>query len=203
MSSLVDKVIQVEAFYTALDKDLAAFQTKAKYSCISGCSKCCQSPTVEATILEMLPLAFHLYKENKAELSYDNLLDNTSSLCALYMPLKTVIQKGGCSEYPYRALICRLFGNSFTRDKIGEPSLLTCKDLKAEYPKEMDAIRLEAKEGMQVPLATNYFQKLTEIDYQLTLKQYPINEAMKLAIEMVLNHFHYSEPMDENHRNAS
>ena len=203
MSYIEDKVTQVEAFYTSLDKELAQFQTKAKYTCISGCNKCCHSPNVETTILELLPFAFHLYKENKAEEMYDRLLNNTNPTCILFDPTNTITQKGGCSKYSYRALICRLFGFSFTRDKIGLPVLLACKEIKTQHAEAFENIEFKAQQGMDVPLISNYYNQLTNIDYNLTQKQYPINEALKLAIEMVLNHFHYSEPINEEQRNAS
>jgi len=203
MSYLEEISIQVEKFYTALDKDLASFQTQANYSCIAGCSKCCSSPNVEASILELLPYAFYLYKNNTAENAYDSLLLNISPVCSLYKPVQTVLQKGGCSDYQHRAVICRLFGFSFTRDKVGKSTLLVCKDIKATYPDVYNAVNTQAEEGLHVPLATNYYNQLSAIDYPLSQKQYPINEAMRLAIEMVLNHFHYSEPFDEDVKNAS
>jgi uncharacterized protein len=195
--------LQVEQFYTTLDKDLSTFQDQSKYACIAGCSKCCTSPNVETSILELLPYAFHLYKNNTAEIIYDRLLLNTSAICNLYQPLNTVIQKGGCSDYIHRALICRLFGFSFTRDKTGQSTLLACKDIKSTYPTIYDTVNKQAKEGAIVPLATNYYNQLSDIDYNLSQQQYPINVAMRLAIEMVLNHYHYSEPVGEEVKNAS
>ena len=203
MSHLENISIQVENFYTDLDKDLATFKSQANYSCIGGCSRCCSSPNVEASILELLPYAFYLYKNNTAENVYDSLLLNKSPICNLYKPLQTVLQKGGCSDYQHRALICRLFGFSFTRDKTGTPTLLACKDIKATYADIYNAVNVQAEEGLLVPLATNYYNKLSDIDYSLSQKQYPINEAMRLAIEMVLNHYHYNEPLKEEIKNAS
>lgn len=203
MSHLEDISLKVEQFYTALDKDLNAFQTQAKYSCIAGCSKCCTSPNIEASILELLPYAFYLYKNNSAEIIYDRLLLNTSPICNLYQPLKTIAQKGGCSDYQHRALICRLFGFSFTRNKTGESTLLTCTTIKDTYPDISKLLNTKAQEGLAVPLATNYYNQLTDIDYNLSKQQYPINEAMRLAIEMVLNHYHYSAPLNEDIKTAS
>jgi len=200
MSYLEEISIQVEKFYTALDKDLASFQTQANYSCITGCSKCCSSPNIEASILELLPYAFYLYKNNTAENVYDRLLLNISPVCSLYKPVQTLLQKGGCSDYQHRAVICRLFGFSFTRDKVGKSTLLACKDIKAAYPDVYNAVNTQAD---PVPLTTNYYNQLSAIDYPLSQKQYPINEAMRLAIEMVLSHFHYSEPFGEDVKNAS
>lgn len=203
MSHLEDISLQVIQFYASLDSELASFHKQANYGCVAGCSKCCTSPNIETSILELLPYAFHLYKNNTAEIVYDQLLLNTASICNLYQPLKTVVQKGGCSEYRYRALICRLFGFSFTRNKSGESTLLTCKDIKSTYPIIYESLNKQAKEGSEVPLATNYYNQLTDIDYNLSKQQYPINVAMRLAIEMVLNHYHYSEPLGEDFRSAS
>ncbi|WP_299255418.1 YkgJ family cysteine cluster protein [uncultured Cytophaga sp.] len=203
MSHLEDISLQVVQFYLSLDSDLASFQKQANYGCITGCSKCCTSPNIEATILEMLPYAFHLYKDNQAETIYDSLLSNKSPICSLYKTLQTETQKGGCSDYAYRALVCRLFGSSFTRDKSGESTLLACKDIKSTFPTLQVDVNKQAHDGLQVPLATNYYNQLSDIDYNLSKQQYPINEAMRLAIEMVLNHFHYSDPSSEDHKNAS
>lgn len=203
MSHLEDISLKVEQFYTALDKDLNAFQHEVKYSCISGCSKCCTSPNIEASILELLPYAFHLYKNNTAEIVYDRLLLNTSPICNLYQPLQATLKKGACADYNHRALICRLFGFSFTRNKIGEPELLTCTTIKDAYPDIYESINKKAQEGLAVPLATNYYNQLTDIDYNLSKERFSINEAMRLAIEMVLNHYHYSEPLGEDIKSAS
>ena len=203
MSHLEDISLQVIQFYASLDSDLASFHKQANYGCVAGCSKCCTSPNIESTVLELLPYAFHLYKNNQAETIYDSLISNVSPICSLYKPIKTDVQKGGCSDYAYRALVCRLFGSSFTRDKNGESVLLACKDIKMTYPSLQSDINEQAHDGLQVPLATNYYNTLSEIDYNLSKQQYPINEAMRLALEMVLNHFHYNDPSSEDHKNAS
>jgi hypothetical protein len=52
----------------------------------------------------------------------------------------------------------------------------------------------QAKQGLAVPLAHNYYTQLTDIDYHLAQTSYPMNVAMKLAIEMVMTHFHYTDP---------
>ncbi|HSZ25709.1 MAG TPA: YkgJ family cysteine cluster protein [Cytophagaceae bacterium] len=193
---LEEKIIQVESFYTDLDKDLATFQSQSNLSCLSGCSACCHSPEIEATVLELLPLALHLYKENQAEEFYKSLLTNeSSSLCLLYKPILANLRKGACTEYQYRPMVCRLFGFSFIRDKESKPIMLTCKTIKSNQQKEYQEISNQAEQGLAVPFAGDYFMKLTNIDFYLTQHQYPINEAMRYALEMLLNHFHYTETL--------
>jgi uncharacterized protein len=183
--------LKVEAFYLQLDQKLLEFKKQAKYSCIAGCSKCCTSPTIEASILEVLPLAFLLFKENKAEQVYDRLTKERPLACILHEPLLTCNRVGGCTEYAHRALICRLFAFSFTRDKVGKAQLMTCKDIKENYFEQTEHISKLARNGLVVPMAANYQTILSNIDYALSQQQYPINESIKLALEMVLNHFHY------------
>ena len=203
LMSLEETIIQVENFYAELDKDLAVFQSQSKLSCLAGCSACCHAPAIEATVLEMLPFAFHLYKENKAEDFYDNLLSNESSLCMLYKPVQAVFKKGACADYPYRALVCRLFGFSFNRDKVGKPVMLVCKDIKNNQPEAYETVSKDAQEGQKVPMASDYYMKLTNIDFYLTQHQYPINEAMRHALEMVMNHFHYTEVFGVDEKKVS
>ena len=201
--TLEEKLIKVEAFYSQLDQDLLVYQNKSSLSCIAGCSNCCRSPNIEATILEMLPLAFQVYKENKAEAFYDSLQENTSSLCALYTPEKSAILKGGCSSYPHRALICRLFGFSYSRDKIGNPSLISCKDIKETHAEAYKKTIEEIKNGDEVPMAANYQSQLTAIDPNLSQQLYPINKAIIQALEIVMTHYYYTDALDNEVKNAS
>lgn len=192
MSHLESLALKVQHFYLALDKDLASFQSQAKYSCLTGCSKCCQSPYIEATILECLPFAFHVYKASTAEAIYAHLLVHTSSLCFLYQPSNSKTNLGACASYTFRPLVCRLFGFSFSRDKLGTPTLIACKDIKSTFPAALSDVILEVKKQHQVPMAANYYTQLAAIDDNLSSKIYPINKAMSLAIEMVITHFHYT-----------
>ncbi len=201
--TLEEKISQVEDFYALLDKDLSMFQQQSTLSCLSGCSACCRSPHVEATVLEMLPLAFHLYKENKAEDFYTTLLTATSSLCALYTPVQLLPGKGACASYPYRALVCRLFGSSFTRDKEGKSTMLICKSIKEDQPETYQKIEQEAKEENEFPMVVNYHTQLSAIDYYYSQEQHPINEAMRRALEIVLNHFHYRETLAVDEKKVS
>ena len=201
--SLEEKIHQVEAFYSSLDIDLTKFQKDSTLSCLSGCSNCCTSPTIEATILEMLPLAFYLYKENKAAALYDALQETTIPICTLYKPMHSVLNKGACSSYPYRALTCRLFGFSFARNKYSAPVLVACKDIKNEHALVFEKLEADALSGLAVPMISTYKAQLSAIDYYLSLEHYSINKAISLAIEMVMNHFNYKEEILSHEKKVS
>ncbi len=191
---LSEKVNAVTNFYAQLNADLANLQVKSGLSCLSGCSNCCKSPNVEATILELLPFAYHLYQENKAEFFYNELINNPqTNVCMLYKPALTPLNNGGCSDYTYRAMICRLFGFSFRRGKENKPEMVTCKEIKTAYPTAYQVLSQQAEAGMLVPQISYYHSKLSVIDYSLSQELYPINKAIQLALEIVLNHFYYTE----------
>ena len=188
--SLAAKVKEVERLFKTIDEDIAKFQEKSKLGCISGCGECCKKPDIEATVLEMLPYAYYLYKNKKAEDQWEKLKENTAAICILFTsPVGS--QKGFCSEYTSRGFICRLFGFSAVLDKTGQPELATCKYIKTSqaeaYQQTVEAI----KRGEHVPVMSEYYMKLYGIDANLSTKFYPINTAIRLAIEEVMSYFAY------------
>ncbi len=67
MDALEEKVKSVEAVFEKLDAQIAKFQLWSSLHCEFGCGKCCFKPDIEATMLEFLPFALHLFKSNQAE----------------------------------------------------------------------------------------------------------------------------------------
>jgi Fe-S-cluster containining protein len=184
--SIREIVSQVEDVFIELDLDIAKFQQETGLGCIRGCGECCKKPDIEATVLEFLPLAYHLYK---ADLDIEVLerLENNNSAppCTFFSAILPGFQSGLCTIYLHRGLICRLFGFSATRDKEGKPVLATCKIIKNQKSAEYNAAVRSIDEGGFVPVMNQYYMKLLAIDLEMGNKFYPINEAIKLAIEKV------------------
>ncbi len=190
--SIVTKVRAVEKLYKELQQAISQFQAETKLHCISGCGQCCQKPDIEATVLEFLPFAYHLYVNDKAFEWLDQMENRQHDThCALFHPLHVNQQKGMCGEYAYRGLICRLFGFSASVNKYGQPVLSTCKIIKTEQAAAYQNANEAIQEGLSVPVMRNYYSKLTTIDHRLTEKLYPINQAILHAIETVLAYYAY------------
>ena len=191
--SIERKVKLIEGLFEQLDSEIFTFQNKTKLQCISGCGQCCNNPTIEASPLEFLPLAFHLFLNGKAETKLKELQSKQNpSICHIYNPLNIVDYAAGqCSKYKYRGLICRLFGYAASRDKYGKQRLVTCKIIKENqqsiYQDTMEAIN----NGLHVPMFTDYYMQLAQIDFKLGNMIVPINKALKLAIEEVLQYYAY------------
>jgi Fe-S-cluster containining protein len=181
---LEEKVAAVTEVFNALDHQIANFQSATSLHCKVGCGKCCFKPDIEATILEFLPFALHLYKEKVAEQWLEKLSQTDSSICLILNP--TQAGAGLCTEYPHRGLICRLFGYSTRTNKYGKKELVTCQIIKSEQTLAYDQSIEKIDGGLEVPVMNQFYMQLHAIDYDLTQKQYPINEAIRRAIEEVL-----------------
>jgi len=184
--SIKEKVGQIEAVFAGLDEDISRFQKETGLGCISGCGACCKKPDIEATVLEFLPLAYHLFKTNRDVEVLEKLEStNNEPPCTFFFSILPSNNAGLCTIYLHRGLICRLFGFSATKDKEGLPVLATCKIIKTELSEKYKAAVKSIDEGGFVPVMNQYYMKLLAIDHELGNKFYPINEAIKIAIEKV------------------
>jgi hypothetical protein len=98
---------------------------------------------------------------------------------------------GSCSNYRYRGLICRLFGYAASRDKYGKLRLATCKIIKEGQQENYNTAEEAISKGLYVPIFTDYYMQLSQIDNRLATTILPINEALKTAIEEVLHYYAY------------
>lgn len=189
---LDEKVRAVEEVFMKLDEAVASFQSSTTLHCKFGCGKCCFKPDIEATVLEFLPFAFHLYKNGMAEQWLERLTQTESSICLILNP--TQAGAGLCTEYPYRGLICRLFGYSARTNKYGKKELVTCQIIKTEQTDSYNKAEtlIEADE-LAVPVMNQYYMQLHGIDFELTRDFYPINLAIRKAIETVLQYYTYRD----------
>jgi uncharacterized protein len=187
-----NKVRLVEALFEKLDAEIQGFQTATSLHCISGCGNCCTKPDIDASPLEFFPWAFHLFLNDEAENMLAKLNSKTSKVCEIYQPFSLhETTQGSCGNYPFRGLICRLFGYAASRDKLGILRLATCKIIKENQAEYFKASEVAIANGLYVPIFTNYYMQLSQIDYQLGTLMMPINKALKYAIEEVLHYYAY------------
>lgn len=163
------------------------FSKAGGITCASRCNLCCLKRDITASPLEFFPLAYYLYKKGLAETFYTRLEElPENSLCILFSALGD--RPGGCTEYTYRGLICRLFGFSSGTDKTGQKRLITCKTIKGTQACQ----QLKPAHLDKSPRAADYYMRLVAIDFVLANEQLQINEAIRRALEIVLTHYRYS-----------
>lgn len=188
---LEEKVEAVEQVFKKLDDEISTFQTWSALHCKFGCGKCCFKPDIEASILEFLPFALHLYNNNQALEWLDKLKKSDSSVCLILNP--TTEAAGLCSEYIHRGLICRLFGYSARTNKYNQSELITCQTIKSEQKDQFDNAVREISAGRKIPIMSQYYMQLQALDFDLTREFFPINVAISKAIETVLHYYAYRD----------
>jgi len=190
--ALEQKVRLVEELFGRLDREITAFKSETSLHCLTGCGKCCSKPDIDASPLEFLPWAFHLFLNGKAEETLLELDNSSISTCHIYRPFALLEEyNGSCSNYRYRGLICRLFGYAASRDKYGKLRLATCKIIKEDQLEKFNNTEEAISKGLYVPIFTDYYMQLSQIDYRLATTMLPINQALKIAIEEVLHYYAY------------
>jgi uncharacterized protein len=188
---LEEKVKAVERVFETLDQAIASFQQNTGLHCKLGCGKCCFKADIEATPLEFLPFAFHLYKNDLAFEWLDRIKNSSSSICRILNP--TQAGAGLCSEYKHRGLICRLFGYSARTNKYNQKEYVTCQIIKTEQEENYKQASSQVEEGAPIPVMNQFYMQLHAIDMELTRDFYPINEAIKHALEKVLAYYAYRD----------
>ena len=191
--SLYSKVRAVEKVFSLLEKDIEQFKGRTTLGCLQGCGECCKKPDIEASILEFLPYAYFLYKNNQAFEIMDRLEEcaEANSICFMFNPFTTGLAMGFCSQYKYRGLICRLFGFSAYLNKYGVPQLSTCRLIKENNPGAVQNAVDIIERGEKVPVMRNYYFALMAIDPVLAAKRYPINQAILKALQEVCFYYSY------------
>lgn len=188
--SIERRVQLVEKLFYDLELESAQFKKESGLLCVAGCGHCCSHPDLDASPLEFLPWAFHLFLNGEAENTLEILNQTDSKTCHIYKSL-AVIGKGRCTDYKYRGLICRLFGFGASKDKYGNLRLATCKIIKEGQAESYEKTVKSISEGLQVPIFTEYYMKLNQIDHHMGNIILPVNKALKRALEEVLQYYYY------------
>jgi uncharacterized protein len=196
--NLTEKSLEVREVFKKLEVETSRFTRESKLFCFTGCGKCCMNPNISASVLEFLPLAYDLYQEGKADEALE-LIESTGEegYCILFKKTSAGLDTGHCTDYKNRGLICRLFGNSVRKDKHGGRQLITCKKIKEGQEENFSEVSQKINGELQAPSAQHYYSQLYDIDEKLSEEQYPINIAIKKALEKVLMYSFYFENQEK------
>ena len=169
------------------DAETELFATNSGLKCKTGCGHCCENPNIETTVLEMIPVALDLLRRNESREVLNRLTDSQpSGVCTFYRRDPFKKDHGRCSIYPFRPLICRLFGFSATMDKHQQNIFMTCQVIKDLYPEEYEKVSAAVKAD-RLPIARlrDFSMKVFSIDPVLGNKRLPINDALRIALEKI------------------
>ncbi len=167
------------------------FQGAIGMSCLSGCGQCCENPHIEATVLEMLPLAFDYYLREGTDWPNQGLVDQ-QSVCRFYVADEKVSGKGRCSQYELRPMLCRLFGFSTRLNKYGREEFMTCRPLKENFPQACSRAQDIVASGVEAPFMNEFSLKLDAIEPSLSREKMPISLAFEKAVGLIGLWMNYS-----------
>jgi len=189
---LYRKVQAVEKAFRALGREVEAFQEAAGVSCIRGCGACCTYEEVLASTLELLPLAYHLYRHGRATELFESLSSSdVGNVCVFLDRDEDDSMPGRCTVHPHRGLICRLFGFSGVADRRGRVHYAACRLIKEHDRERFPAVETAVGEGrLSIPVGARYYLMLNAVDPSL-MAYHPINIAIRKSIETVLGYYSY------------
>lgn len=191
--NLIEKSQAVSKLFDQLGEEAKQYVAESGLGCVSGCGACCANPEVSASPLEFLPLAFDFYNKGLSDTILSFLdAEEESKSCIVYRAHSSDGKNGYCTNYANRGLICRLFAASARRNKYGAKDLIICKILKTEKAEEFVKASERINIDLEIPMASKFYQMIEEIDDSLS-KHYPINTAIRLALELVLRFKFYQE----------
>ncbi len=170
-----------------MSEAFSSYQTKTGWNCIAGCGRCCLNPDVEATPLEMLPMAFKLHEEGVLEEWLTKLETSPKKHCLAHVPGKEPWQ-GKCGQYETRPSLCRMFGVAGYYDKNHSLTLSVCRDIKDAYQITEMPKNLSRDE---VPMMSDWSLKMNALHPELLHHKMPINQALHAALMKVSLYAHY------------
>ncbi|MFC3879681.1 YkgJ family cysteine cluster protein [Algoriphagus namhaensis] len=191
--NLKEKAEAVKALFVQLDKDTQDYRENGGLGCLSGCGFCCSRPKISAYPIEFLPFAYDLVDKGLAEQALAFLEENPDlDHCMNFVPKPGDNAKGFCGTYSTRGLICRVFGTAARKTKTGTREIIICKPLKEERAEQLQTATRRINSGeLQLPLATDYYAKIADLDSYLSTEM-PINQAIRIALDRVLREIFYA-----------
>ena len=191
--SLNRKQKSVLELFDQLGDQTARFSEDSGIKCKSDCGECCVYPKVHATILEFIPFAYKMVIEDKAFTLLEKIkdLDAEDTTCIIFKHDSPGSSNGRCSDYDNRGLICRLYGYSANLNKNGAYSMITCTIIKSNNTELFRNAESLLARANHLPIATDYYSRLQSIDLNLSLETYPINTAIRKALEYSLSYYTY------------
>jgi len=177
---------EISRIYRSIDRKITRLQHAATIACQEGCGACCESPHIEATVLETLPLAEAVFNFEEEEYII-GLVEEKISLndpsCALFHPELDKPGNGRCSYYAFRPLLCRLFGFAARRNRKGDLEFSTCRRIKGTSPDSVERAHIGVSAGLRVPVFQESFMRIAAMNPAIGFQRHPINFAIKEAIE--------------------
>lgn len=162
--------------------DFGAAQLRSGLNCDSGCAKCCFKSDISCAPIELLPMAYHLINEGRAEDVLEKARLHNLNNCFFLEVHDAELGTGKCREYQHRPFICRAFGLLARHGKNQDIEYSLCKPLKKKLV-DKSPTHLVNKE---IPFIDSWKKQIDSIDPNFLDKEVPIHTAMVAILEKLL-----------------
>ncbi|MBD2103496.1 YkgJ family cysteine cluster protein [Leptolyngbya sp. FACHB-261] len=169
--------------FQEMDQRTQAFAESTGIRCPAGCGRCCTSPTVEATPLELQPMAREIVRRGELLQRLEALAQAETSVCVLYQTDPSVSGNGRCGLYAWRPTVCRLFGFAAVRTKHGQAELAACYHHTEIQLEVVTTAKQSVRQGLDTPILSEEAAKIESLDPTWGTERLPINKALKVALE--------------------
>lgn len=179
---LIEAVLDI---FAQIDAETAAFRLASGLRCPDGCGACCRSNKVRSTVLEMLPAAAEILRQDEGAHWLEAIDTATeTAACAAFSGEKLLSSGGHCRLYPLRPSICRLFAFAAVAGRQGKPELAACKEMKHSAPQGVKRVVEAVSQGLlRPPIFSGYSIRLAALEPILGARLVPINQALRQAIQ--------------------
>ena len=182
----MDVAGRVLDIYRRFDNMIARFQAATSMRCVGSCSFCCRNWWVEATVVEVLPLAHEIYTRGQEEAILSSIEEKEASgdrVCAILLADPLPGTKGSCGYYEWRPLVCRLFGYAARRNRQGELEFCACRIIREANPSSVRRAEMAIRGGLRLPVYQEAFMQVASLDPSRGYRRVHINRAIKEALE--------------------
>lgn len=192
---LYRKASEIQEILDSVEKTIRNVQLETGLRCPPSCRECCKTSgdAIQVTVTEFLPLSLRLWTEGKAIQLLDR-LDSVydSDQCVLFESSSALCEEGGCTEYSSRPLLCRLFGFSGIVNRSGQVIPVVCRHMKNHYPLSVNNLFEKLSNGLEIPVFADYSSQIRGIDPYMGAKAFPVNLALRRALEYVGMRFDFT-----------
>ena len=183
-----DRIIicKIRGLFRMVDKQAERFKKLTGLRCPKLCGLCCETTNIEATAVEMFPLALELWSGNETEMWLKKLEGAINpGLCVFFKPDSAVPGNGRCAVYGLRPFICRLFGFFTIKDKYGNDIYGSCKIIKEKYSLNYQKARKLIESKFHPLSKSDIMMRIVGISSSPARAMLPINQAAKTALEKI------------------
>lgn len=171
----------LQKLYEEMSQAFSSFQKSMNLGCISSCGRCCLNPEIEASHMEMIPMALEILKEGKLDEWVEKLSLAQDQPCLIFKAGARE-GEGQCGQYNTRPSVCRMFAVAGYFDRNHQINLSICKFIKETYFIQNPPTNLPPE---TTPVISQWMMKLSSLDPRLIHHKLPINMALLKALEVV------------------